>query len=600
MNQENFGDILSLMGTNNKIEDINCNNYNSKIRSIKLNSLFIEPMTFDEDDRDLNDPDRMRDYKEDFEIYGGLINALLPLSSQEKELKKRLKTEITDEMRKNKTLKEIDELENKIKQEIESHYNKFDENELTYDNNNNNNNNNNSYQKSAVEIIALRECDIMLPSREIAEKFQLKYRCESHRIETTLGNLKCLQIQSNQSEFCFKMITSLLNNTANQLRSLHIDDYIELLQHRSYKWKFLDIDPWDLDIATPKLNDQNDSNDNDNEHNNNTARLQEMQKESWYPVNIEELCFDNNRKISKYWWIKYINSKTFPHLKRVKIAVSINRQIDDKLGFKIGNLNASDGSINSTIKKISSLISNGIELIHFCLKKFEYYDFIDNLYLNSSKIEYVSLSRKCIDPCGIIQLWNKVLDHYGLDKSNDESSSHDESRLNPFVLKLELNVQWNSLTPVFDPDMYNKLKSDKMQKKLISLMQQVGLLFININTRLQNDVMFAFKINFHVEKGMNNINHASEYSDAIKWAIEQCLQNRVLLLSGENKIIETSINQYELLKDCESGIKEIVVVLGVVFKNKHKGISNNTCQLCYIDPQFEYQCCNCQSQPWME
>ena len=131
-------------------------------------------------------------------------------------MKQRLETEITDEMRKNNTLKEIEALENKIQKEVELHYNKFDENELSYNYNNNNNNNNNSNNSnnktkngrkhseswiSPREMISILGCEAEVPSSTLMEKLQFKSRIAPNRIRRTLVNVKCLQFEPIQHQF---------------------------------------------------------------------------------------------------------------------------------------------------------------------------------------------------------------------------------------------------------------------------------------------------------------------------------------------------------------------------------------------------------------
>ena len=59
-----------------------------------------------------------------------VLQAIIPLSLQNVELKERLNREITDEMKNEKQEWEIEKIENKIKNEVELKYNTFDENEF--------------------------------------------------------------------------------------------------------------------------------------------------------------------------------------------------------------------------------------------------------------------------------------------------------------------------------------------------------------------------------------------------------------------------------------------------------------------------------------
>ena len=553
-------------------EKIIANDKNSKyvnqVKSIKLHSIYVEPTTWSGDTRNFNDPARIANEQEDIEHYTKLLDVLLPLSPQERELKKRLKTEITDEMRKNKTLLEIEKLENKIKNEIELHYNTFDENELSYDECSGNmvNGRNKVLWHSPLEMIALDGLEISSPSAHVISKLQLESRLNSSRIQATLGNLKCLQLHNSNTNFCCRITMNLLNSIANQLTSLHIDHYQQL---HAWQWEFVKTDPCAL-LAKSKSAKENDIN-----------------SASWYPVNVRELCIDDRcaDTTASNFWNKYINNQSFPNLKRLKIIDCIGEKVCQILGV---NSDSNKSLSVNTMTNISSLIKNNIELIYFSITRLEYCDFIVGL----DKEKYgIRSGGETIDPCKIIQFWQKLLDCYAMDNKNDDNINVRKISV-PFVLKLELDVRWRSSIGVFDCYLRSKI-AHKMEAKLTNLMDQVGLLFINMNTRLKSDVMLAFKIKFHVEQ---NEDEGYNYSDLLKRVLDECVKNRMLLSSDDTRIVDTNAHQYQTNNDCDDGKKEMIVVFGVVFKNKDKGKSNNTCQLCYTEPQFEYQCSYCQSE----
>ena len=530
-----------------------CNNIENTYeqrRGICFSEVNVHPWTNDDK------ASSMDDIKDDIDHLTQLLDILLPLSPQEKELKQRLETEITDEIRKKKKFTEIDELENQIQKEIESHYNKFDENELTY--NFDNKKCNKSSWMSSREMIGLFCCGSEYPCKTVLRQLQLESRFESSRIQSTLANVKCLQLHHNTD--LFKDISvALINSLCNQLTSLHIDDYTRLYQYLD-GWKLLsnDFDNHDHDNSQSKINTLEKIND----------KLP-AQNESWDLSNIEELCLVSTPE--QYWlnlerpethiWSKYIDSQRLPHLKRLRIKNSISNS-----NYNIFNDRKSNIDV---IERISSTITNGLEMLQFQLNDLKYHDFIDDL----GKMKYSNYEPKCVDPCQIIKFWQNV---FTIETCKNNVKSK------PFVLKLKFYADWILREGEID--------IASVKNTFENLLNEVGLLFVNMNDRLNGDIILGLKILISVGEGPND----KYQTKPIVKMLEQCVNDIILGSShDETKMVDVAVVS-------KTVARRHYATCTIIFKNKNKGKLSDNCDLCYADHKFEYQCWVCQSECWID
>ena len=162
------------------------------------------------------------------------LQILAPLSPKETELRARLKSEITQEMRQVKQSWEIEKMKKQIVNEIDSKYSpKFDENELSCTSTSYNDEWHSSLEMLSI-VNPLTHRYIIDHDRNVNTYAQWGNYCEqqldSKRICTSLSNLKGLAIKMLQREEDFNIFTciyqALLNSLTNQLRSLHIDNTV--------------------------------------------------------------------------------------------------------------------------------------------------------------------------------------------------------------------------------------------------------------------------------------------------------------------------------------------------------------------------------------
>ena len=154
------------------------------------------------------------------------LRMIAPLSRKQMELNIRLRTEITDEMKKMLQLWQIEKIEKKIKDEIDLKYTKkFDENELTYDENDNNKNKR-SDSSSSIEMLSMQGCSFYPSHSDLAF---LSQTLTAQRVESSLGNLRAFAFDSrmtdrsrmNRSNMYDEIAVIILNSICNRLESLH-------------------------------------------------------------------------------------------------------------------------------------------------------------------------------------------------------------------------------------------------------------------------------------------------------------------------------------------------------------------------------------------
>ena len=156
-----------------------------------------------------------------------------------------------------------------------------------------------------------------------------------------------------------------------------------------------------------------------------------MKKQPWYPLNVQELCIRSSRmKELGCFWNIYVSDQSFPNSKRLKITNDMNGS----------NYKVFIDANSDTRDRMSSLIENGLQLLHFELKYYKYCDFIPGLFKDGDV---------AFDPCEIVKFLKNVVDciyTYG-----------GTSIINPFVLKLEFYVE-----QIGKKKMKNKLRSKQL------------------------------------------------------------------------------------------------------------------------------------------
>ena len=237
------------------------------------------------------------------------LQLIIPLSPKEIELRKRLKTEISKEMKAAKQSWEIEKLEKQINNEINEKYDrKFDENELNAVGKDESKQNLKYQWNSQLEMLSLVDFDLREQEPDPNSSDQLWKYCTSQlnqkRIKETLINLQGLCLHGT-IDWNYPTIgplsTALLNTLGNKLRSLHIDDgtFGSLEKH----WLFMKNNyPW----------------------------ASESTLESWHPSNVQELCLSKSPDASnRHFWVK-INRRMFPKLKHLKIIDEVDDNFDEK------------------------------------------------------------------------------------------------------------------------------------------------------------------------------------------------------------------------------------------------------------------------------
>ena len=382
-------------------------------------------------------------------------------------------------------------------------------------------------------------------------------------------------VEANIGDDCASLVgNKLLNNICNQLTSLHIGDYAALFWYGSEmnnsKWKFLEYSKCSSYPCTKREMTEKETRD--------------MKKQSWFPSNVKELClfdamekwnlFNVPDKKTQHFWHESIKSQLFPNLRRLKII----NDLDDK---NIKLFGSSDHECSDklfrkiTISNIISLIENGLESIDLTMGGLEYRDFVDELDDDDDKYKH-NQNRNPFDPKQIVSFFHEILDEIEVSIVNNKR---------PFILKLSMDLCPIGRTD-YESKVYTSVVSDKMKMNFSNLLNQVGLLFINLSHKFSHNVMFAFKIQFNFTG-----NWIRYYKTNLRSCIKDChnsSNNKMLFNNDESKIV------FSKLDDSKSHL-----IVAFVFKNRNKGKLNDNCDNCFMDPKFDYQCLCCQSQPWI-
>ena len=551
------------------------NKKSNNLKRISLQSLQIRSTLSDlgvENDGDLDDdPDYKEYFDEDINTIEELLQMLMPLSPQDHELQQRLKHEITDEMQKTKQVWEIEKLKKNIQNEIDLKYNKFDENELSDPNNmnnnknkNKNNNNNNTQWASSLEMIELCCCCGIFPDFVLES---VRNQLVEYRIVNSLKNLKALALRPKGDD---SLLTNLIGNTllnyiCNKLTSLHISDYTGLDAYVDQcQWKFLQFSKCSSYPCTKRVMTE--------------TEKKEMNKQSWFPLNVKQLCLFDNTNISNerfipnipHFWHESVNCQLFPNLRHLTI---MNRLDNKNIKLFTNNFNLNNSFGKKTISNISSLIKNGLQSLQLQIKDLEYRDFNATLDINEYKY---NKNRNRFDPVLIISLFQHIFNHIEKPVNNNKY---------PFILKVEMRVS-SIETEIYDSKLGRGLQSKKLKSNFDNLLHQVGLLYTTLSQKIQHNIMFGFKIRF---------DFGGPSQEIYRYRLERCidnihnsLNNKMFFSDDTSKIVNTTIGSRAPGR----------VIAAFNFKNRNKGKMNDTCDNSYMEPKFEYQCRFCKSHRW--
>ena len=538
-----------------------------------------------------------------------ILQTIIPLSQADYELHERLKKEITIQIKEKKTKWEIEKMKNDIKQEIELKYNKFDENALSYDYDDNKHKNKHTNPKwcSNIEFLKIDTCQSGSVSALFIDRY-IKPQLTSQRIQNSLGNLKAFQFigHCGYDRSVFDMIgIALLNNISNQLLSLHIEDEVVSLFS---KWKF--CQEMDKLLQTPASkseisgNFQHDHIDG--------KKLKELQDQSWYPVNVEEICLVdsldcNSVRSQPRFWHEYLNNKLFPYLRHLSISNSLD-VTTVKMFHKCQIVNDTCKNM-SIINNISSLIKNGLQSLQLKIRNIEYGDLSPDFRL-SSRFENGEDERDALDPIAIINFLCCVFDSINhINDINDDDEEIDVDKPKTFILKLEMGFGPFFIKTYFDDFedetqgtqslFTSAMKSVDVKRKLSDLFTRVSQLFTLINGKFSDDVMFGFKVKFNVrgDKNRDTGYCASSVYRIIKGVIDGVDMANVLT-SNESKIVDVNVFN-DGTSFADEDCNEKCVMAALVFKNCSNDESKNLCRFSYVEPKFTYSCSECETCQWL-
>ena len=490
------------------------------------------------------------------------LQMIIPQSPKNVELKCRLNNEITDEVKKNKQLWQIDEMKQNIKNEIDEKYKpKFDENELNELNDSNSLKNKQYKWHSQIELLSFVDFDRELESTldEPISQYLMSQLDDSQRIKNGLSNLQSFEckylplLSLGEYQELEDLATdiylcgSILNNTANQLTSLHIDNSVNGLWH----WDFVK-----------------------NEYPCTKESIQQL----WFPANVEHLCWKhNNESVGEPFWYQ-INSTMFPKLKHLKI-------IDD--GDSIAKIMTENTDRqNEIVSNVSSLVKNGLESLHIELNKLHSIDFCSNSNncKNRDKQRYIEKChrKEIVDICKFLKMVCQMVKSKKLRKQKTSREVEEEQ----FILKLELNVEFDESDKELGFDELRHFFSKENEEYF----NKLGLQLLEIYSwmiRQYCRAMFGFRLQLKRHRQV-------DYDYLMSWLcilLEEHFDNQIVFQSDKTRSVDkvVTINS-----------QETQVLVAAMFKNQNYGEHNISCQFCHQEPNYKYQCNDCRIYPWLQ
>ena len=401
---------------------------------------------------------------EDSEEHDFVLQRIIPQSPLNYQIHTRIKNEISDDMRyREYSCEQIEEMEDKIKKQVEMEYNEkhtLNENDLNMveSENTNKSKNTNKNQKewhSKIESLVFEHSTLDLLDVEwsIHSYEYVEWQLNENRIKSALPLLESLVIRSvseRDGTFCTAAY-SILNTIGNQILSLHIGCKI----YSIYQWKFLlklrelEEKQQEKQKATEKEKEKqqetedkavenatgdsfDDSGDNDELSDFDPKWLEQP----WYPLKIEYLCLsalEGGGFLAPNIENK-VNSRVFPSLKHLRYRFSIKNSDKNK----------------NLMNNLHSLINNGLESLHLVIDKLKGEHFLPrgsrcgkngavfhniNYNINKNKQENWSLNKFLNDLSNIFKARND---------NDDNANNRSKNNINDkFIFKLECFVDCN-------------------------------------------------------------------------------------------------------------------------------------------------------------
>ena len=508
--------------------------------------------------------------KADIDVF---LQMIIPQSPKDLELKHRLNNKITEDIKKKKQLWQIEEMKQNIKHDIDKKYKpKFDENELTLKNSQKSH-----YQwHSSIEMLSFVDFD-HLYNLEMDDpmsnhlKNELKLN-NSQRIKnglSTLQSLECKQLSIILRDEYFNplslylttdiyIISAILNNTGYQLISLHVDNSMTQL----WDWNFIK---------------------------NNYPCTKTSLQESWFPLNVQHLCWKQNNTTDKEpFWYK-INSTMFPKLKHLKIIDDA-----DSMATILNNTNENkherDLKKQEIVTNISSLVSNGLESLHIEVNRLSGIDFESSIHLNKNKSKNKNKKQNFRKiGVNIDQFLNLLSDIFNLkkrkrlknDDGNDKNKNQKPNKKQLLIVKIGLNAQFSR----------EDVENDWFDAKNEEYFEKLCLQLLGIYSWMRQkycNAMFGFRLNVQiiddVEFGFSNV----------QWLLNKMryrFQDQLVFEKDEARTVD---------KVFKTNVEKCQAVFGAIIKNENLGQSNTSCQCCHMEPKYRYQCDDCRSVPWLD
>ena len=531
-----------------------------------------------------------------------LLPIFIPQSPKSWEIMQRIRREISKKQREKSTSYQIDELEQKIRDEVEVKFQqKLDENQRSIlmtpivhatnvnkqeqeDNDNDDDDNDddcsddsdndnsdsakNSEQRwfyqqlecnhngswcSCIEMVTFSSRYSVLFDNIDANivKKDLTYQ----RLKNGFPKLKAfalyqvLHYGDSPVDLFFVIGVAIMNNLANQLESLHIRDSGEIIK----QWNFVT-----------------------NNYHNSNSKSKTDKDVAHCPMNIKHLCLHCNETKTApdlHLWHN-INCSMFPQLKHLIIS----NVMDHSNRYKILWSKNGDNSLSN----LTSLIANGLETLHFKFDQLEMSDIsleyptgddennkqtvqlLDVLFGMFNELENIDSKSK------INRSHEYENEHDGDCKRNykfDECSYSQETKKpmkKDFVLKLDFQIRSGKC-------------DDKFERCMISLVNQVFVLYSSIMHYFEN-VMVGFKLSIY---DPDEYHKAFEYFKKIK--------NQTIMKNDATRIVDVAVWE-----------QEPYAKFALVFKNRNKGKTNESCDNCHMEPIYKYTCKYCKSKPWLQ
>ena len=392
---------------------------------------------------------------------------------------------------------------------------------------------------------------------------------KNNRINNNFYNLKGFAFHSNyargsfsrtdygdgyfRDEVAFIFSFYLLNTIGNQLKSLHIDDQAWGSLECNTDATFVSIDG--------SINDT---------------------FETWYFPNVEEFCFTIHRcnwKDMFAYLSKFVTSKGFSKLKRLKCIMIVGERY---------------AKIESTTNNLQQLIANGLESLHISMKncfanelhemlisKSILFDFSD-AYDDDEESNDFHFSPKSNHFYFILNTIKKAIiaERSRITDTNTPKNSSKQLQRELFIVKIEMNdVIW------IDTDACDVLKTKQLQDinimaaEMMSLFEQLLISFRN--------PMLCFKLLVNVKSEIHHDTYQvetkikDEIFEAIVTSIDIKVKERNVLTNARIELKRWNKSNHE-------------VGIGITMTNKQGDT------LCWADPTFEYKCCHCQPELWLE